>query len=657
MRSWLSAITLLQVTSAANVTPLQKVVEMMNDMLAKGKAAKQAERVEFAKYTEWCQNTIAETTKALDEEAEQILQLKADIEKATTDAEGLAEEVKDLEEETSELENEVESATAVRKTEKADYKAAHADFSESIDAIARAITVLSSQGDVKQALLQVSSLRAVPAEAKRQLTTFLGIQERTLNSAPEAKAYENQSGGIVGLLEKMLQKFEDQRLALEKEEMNCKANYETLMQTLNDHIQSNEKAISSKVAAKAQKKVNAGTAKGDLSITENSQSEDTTTLSDTKAACRSASAEFEKNQNTRADELEAIAKAVDILSSDAVSGAADNHLPSLLQSHKSDKVLAQLRSVVNGDADKVRNAAAYLQAQAAKTGSRYLSVMAAHLTADPFAKVKKMIKDLLTKLMEEANSEADHKGYCDAEMATNKQTRENKAAEVDGLTQHIDQLTSETAQLTEEVALLSDSIAEIKQQQSEATGLRNEEREKNENTIVEAKSAQAAVEKATQVLKDFYAQQDGAFLQGKSKAKTHSNTHNMEPYKGMEGGGVMSFLEVILSDFARLESETSTAEDTQAAEYEKFMDESNDDAAVKNTEMTHKVSKKQVNEETIRNLQKELGLTQDELDKALTYYDKLKPDCVETGMSYEDKKRMREEEIQSLKEALTLLSE
>lgn len=158
-------------------------------------------------------------------------------------------------------------------------------------------------------------------------------------------------------------------------------------------------------------------------------------------------------------------------------------------------------------------------------------------------------------------------------------------------------------------------------------------------------------------MKDFYAQQDGAFLQGKSKAKTHSNTHNMEPYKGMEGGGVMSFLEVILSDFARLESETSTAEDTQAAEYEKFMDESNDDAAVKNTEMTHKVSKKQVNEETIRNLQKELGLTQDELDKALTYYDKLKPDCVETGMSYEDKKRMREEEIQSLKEALTLLSE
>jgi chromosome segregation ATPase len=333
-------------------------------MIAKGKAEKQNERVEFAKYTEWCQNTIAETTKALDEEAEQILQLKADIEKATTDAEGLAEEVKELEAETGELEAEVESATAVRNTEKADYKATHADFSESIDAIARAITVLSSQGDVKQALLQVSSLRTVPGEVKRQLNTFLGIQESTLNSAPEANAYENQSGGIIGLLEKMLQKFEDQRMTLEKEEMSSKANYETLMGTLNDHIQSNKKAISSKVAAKAQKKVNAGTAKGDLSITENAQSEDQTTLSDTKAACSAASDEYEKNQNTRADEIEAIQKAVKILSSDAVSGAA------LLQSPKKGKVLAQLRTALVGDAEKARSVAAYLQAQAEKTGSR-----------------------------------------------------------------------------------------------------------------------------------------------------------------------------------------------------------------------------------------------------------------------------------------------
>jgi hypothetical protein len=48
--------------------------------------------------------------------------------------------------------------------------------------------------------------------------------------------------------------------------------------------------------------------------------------------------------------------------------------------------------------------------------------------------------------------------------------------------------------------------------------------------------------------------------------------------------------------------------------------------------------------------------TQKELDAALAYYDKLKPDCIDSGVSYEERVARRQEEIESLQEALKILN-
>merc|ERR1719421_2852230 len=93
-------------------------------------------------------------------------------------------------------------------------------------------------------------------------------------------------------------------------------------------------------------------------------------------------------------------------------------------------------------------------------------------------------------------------------------------------------------------------------------------------------------------------------------------------------------LEVILSDFARLQTETQESENSAASTYEAFMNESNEDVAVKSTEIEHKSGKKDTCTETIADLNKNLKLTQTELDKALDYYDKLKAECVDTKVSY-----------------------
>jgi len=264
------------------------------------------------------------------------------------------------------------------------------------------------------------------------------------------------------------------------------------------------------------------------------------------------------------------------------------------------------------------------------------------------------------KLMEEANAEADQNAYCTTEMATNKQTREIKSSEVDELTAELESQTALNEKLTSEIAALSDEVAEIKGQQNTATGIRSDEKKTNAATVADAQVAQAAVEKATTVLKEFYsANAASALIQDTGSLKNDMNqAASLDPYKGQQAGngGIMGMLEVILSDFARLQTETESSENSAASTYEKFMNESNEDVAVKSAEIEHKSNKKDTCGETIAELNKNLKLTQTELDKALDYYDKLKAECVDTKLSYEDRVQMREEEIVSLQEALKVLA-
>merc|ERR550514_1771806 len=106
--------------------------------------------------------------------------------------------------------------------------------------------------------------------------------------------------------------------------------------------------------------------------------------------------------------------------------------------------------------------------------------------------------------MEEANEEAEHKGFCDTEMGTNKATRDTKSEEVDKLTALIEELTADISKLGTDAATLSDELTAIATAVSEATAIRNEEKSKNTVTVADAKVASEATAMALQTLKDFY---------------------------------------------------------------------------------------------------------------------------------------------------------
>merc|ERR1719197_1503778 len=116
-------------------------------------------------------------------------------------------------------------------------------------------------------------------------------------------------------------------------------------------------------------------------------------------------------------------------------------------------------------------------------------------------------------------------------------------------------------------------------------------------------------------------------------------------------------LEVIESDFARLLSETSSSEDESQKEFEQFSNDSAQDKAVKGAEMKNKTTERTKKETALQSAKKDLKGSQEELDAAMAYFEMLKPSCVDAGVSYEERVAARKEEIESLQEALKILSE
>jgi len=657
-------VALVACTSATDVkvTPVQKVIQLLQGMLEKGKKEKHDEQVQFAAYKQFCDDTTVEKTRAIKEAEEKIEMLKADIQKYEADAAALAKEIAAHDEDISVWEGDIKAATKVREIENTDYVATHKDYSESIDALERAIAVLKKQNfDRKQAeaaLLQVNAGSMISQEQRKIINTFLQQDPEDADveglavSAPQANAYEFQSGGIIDMLEKLLDKFDAERDTLEKEETNARHAFEMLVQDLNASIEQGTAAREEKSEIKAKKLQAAADAKADLEDTTTTMEDDKKYLADLTATCEAKGAAFEERQQLRAEEIQAIEKAIEIISSAAVQGNAEKHLPTLLQVKSSSFV--QLRGEsVNANQARV---ASFLQDKAQQLNSRVLSALAVRAAADPFKKVKKMIKDLIVKLMEEANEEAEKKGWCDTELSTNEQTRKEKTEAVEVLHAEIDELQASIAKLTEEITDLTAAVAAIDEAVAKATKIREEEKAKNTETIADAKEAQEAVAQALTVLKEFYAKaaEATALIQQQPEAPEIFD----EPYKGMQGasGGVVGMLEVIQSDFARLEAETTEAEAQAQKEYDQFMDDSAIDKAQKQKDIEHKTMKKQNQEQALVEKKADLEGTQKELDAALAYYEKLKPDCVDSGISYEDRVARRKEEIQSLQEALKILN-
>eukprot|EP00913_Durusdinium_trenchii_P019885 g18692.t1 len=240
--------------------------------------------------------------------------------------------------------------------------------------------------------------------------------------------------------------------------------------------------------------------------------------------------------------------------------------------------------------------AKFLQARATALNSRVLSAMAARAGADPMSKVKAMIEQLLVKMEEQANQEATKKGWCDAELKENKAIREEKAEPAPQFMRSRKVRTSFTEDVAEGLQ------SEIDEVTASITKLGEE--------LATLQKELTSLERRPGSVENHYesAMSEATAIREKEKAKN--------------------------------EGTLKDAKEAQAAEYDEFMDDSKVD---KSQELTM--------------LEGDLQGTQKELDAANVYYEKLKPDCIDTSESFAERKAQREQELKDLQSALDMLNE
>jgi len=696
MKSCILLVALLAVSHATSEEEstsnpaVQKVIQMLGDMAATAKKEKQNEEVGFAKFGVWCEHEQASLTKGIAKAGEEIELLGASIAKLTTEAKILGEEIAKLQEDVASFEAEKAAKTAQRAKDNKAFIAESQDYGESLDALERAVMVLSKRSADKPGddavLLQLAQGDKLPAQAKAMVAAFLGMLGGTdfasSMEAPEANAYESQSGGIIGMLKKLEDDFRAKLGQCQKEEMNSKHAYDMIVTDLVDSIENSNASIAEKTELKARKEEKTAQNKKTLGSTITMKAEDEKTLSDMVQECAEKKLSFGEKQQLRTEEIEAIGQAVKILQSGDVSGNAAKHLD-LAQTSKA-AALAQLRA--EGVNARVSH---FIATEGNRLHSRDLALLAEKLAADPFAKVKKMIDSMITRLLNEANEDAQHEGFCDKEIGKSKVTRNKLTEDIDGLNAAVEEGKANIMHLAEEIATLTQEVADMDAAVAAATKLRSEEKATNQVTVSDTQAAQSAVAAATAVLKTFYAKASMAtgFLQtadtrpqmGSEEWKSLANPNYEGGDKGLktgsgwghqegqqtfgkkftgqrdQAGGVMAMLELILSDFSNLEADTKAQEASSQKTYDGFMVDSKKNTAMKTKKIEMDNADKAAAEVKVQEDTKDMKGTQDELIAADRYYAKLVPQCIDQGQTFEERTASRESEIASLKQALEIL--
>lgn len=629
------------------VSPIGKVIELLKGMYNTASAESDAEEIKASKFQEQCNQDTAYLSEDVQSAQDGIDAQDSIITKCVADIANLDDEISVLDEGTSNDKFDLKNAQDIRDAEKKTFDETHKDYTESLSALGRAIQLLKSKAVTSDAVVafqtSLQQLDQTPLSALASVSSFVQIAE---DAPPQGAttSYNSRMDGVISMLTDLNDKFKAEMDALVKTETDRVQAFQMLKAALLQKMKQDKATKDRKNKRKGEVATTKGEAEeekvGFTKDLKNSKKD----LGETKVYCKVNGELYAKQNAMRKGEVMALKQAMEILGKAAL--VQKPNVASLLQlsSSTSDVDVVTSNKVVT-----------LLMEKSKQFSSRKLSALAMRIQAGPFDKVLEMIRNLVSKLQAEAVAEAERHGVCQAMKAEQKLDVEDKTEQKEDLANQKASLESKIAKLTEEIATLNNELNILTQDKGVATKKRAEDKAENAKQIKEAKEGQQALNDAIQVLESFYAGADAHATDNATVAEDNETSLDTPVYGGSSSSGsVIEMMKQIADDFARQEAESTSAESQQAEEYKLLMNASEVDVASKTTSRDFKKKQLADSKKQHSMVSGEFKNAAEALDAALKQQEATKKQC-DGNISFEERMEQRDNEIQSLKEALEVL--
>merc|ERR1719420_2127859 len=584
------------------MSAVDKVIALLEELQAKVMSEGEEEAKTYNKFACFCKDSTAEKTASIEQGQDEKGSLTATIGELSAKRDQLDAKIEALVKEIKEAEAAMKAAAEQRAKTLAEYEKNEADLSGAIEALEGAIQVLKASKT--PSLLQLQSVAKTVRKAAL-MAEALGLGGATaqravamlLQETPEVpmQDYDFHSDGIIATLEKLLKEFGNEKAEVDAAEVKSVAEHDAFMQEKTDFVKRKNAELEDAKKAKSETQEEIASTSAELTTVAAVLLDDQEYLKELSAMCELKAKTWDQRTQCRQDELSALTAAISIIKgavsekttaatirfaqqgvsvrlATAVAGnegameAAEDEEPLAFLQKQAGKprallaLLAQSRMVSGTPSEQGKQVVVdLLRSRGKQLKSTLLTSLASQIAADPFAKVKKLIQELIERLLTEASNEANQKGWCDKSISDAEQKRDYAAKALEELNGQMAKLEARRDKLAEELSVLAEEIAAIEAARDEAKKMRADEKAENAHTVEEASAGLSAVEQAIDILSKFYktAAKNTVELQvaGPADDAPETGFKGGEAYTGAQGtaGGM---LDIIKSDFERTISET-----------------------------------------------------------------------------------------------------